>query len=433
MHTIAASWRPWLRRAVLHTAIGAAAGAGALLSIVLFISTTYFTILCLIGIGFVVLPHLTAAVRWLCDLNRRAATRLGVPVERPYRPQPEQVERDIVGWTRRCKWILADPATWRDLLWLLLNCVAGLVAVLPAALLYYVGHGLVLASGLWIPLAEDGSPTWYAFFQVGSWVSAAAVAGLAVVGFVVWLTLSPWIVTGYAHFVRLLLGPTERSRLASRVRHLAETRSGALDTQAAELRRIERDLHDGVQARLVSLGLQLGVADRHVGNNDAEKARQVLREARASSVQALRELRDLVRGIHPPVLAERGLADAVRALGLASPLAVEVTFDLPGKLPDPVESAVYFSISELLANVLKHSDARHVDIIGGYDEGTFHVTVTDDGRGGAVLTEEGGLGGIRRRLAAFDGSFDLDSPPGGPTRTKMEVPCALFSPRTSSS
>ncbi|MFF5099033.1 MULTISPECIES: sensor domain-containing protein [Actinosynnema] len=433
MHPIAVSWRPWLRRAVLHTAIGMAAGAGALLSIVLFISTTYFIVMCLIGIGFVVLPHLTLAVRWLCDLNRRAATRVGVPVERPYLPPPEQVERDIVGWMRRCKWILADPATWRDLLWLLLNCAAGAVAVLPAALLYYVGHGLVLASGLWIVFAEDGSPTWYAFFRVGSWGAAVAAVAVAVVVFVVWLTLSPWIVTGYAHFVRLLLGPTERSRLAHRVLHLAETRSGALDTQAAELRRIERDLHDGVQARLVSLGLQLGVADRHVANNDGEQARQVLREVRASSVQALRELRDLVRGIHPPVLAERGFADAVRALGLASPLAVEVTLDLPGRLPDPVESAVYFSISELLANVLKHSGARRVDIVGGHTGGVFHVVVTDDGRGGAVLTEAGGLGGIRRRLAAFDGILYLDSPPGGPTRTKMEVPCALFSPRTSSS
>ncbi|MER6693169.1 sensor histidine kinase [Streptomyces minutiscleroticus] len=432
MNTVPAALRPRLRRAAVDTLVGTAIAAGAMLSVVLFLTTTYFVILCLIGIGFVALPYLTTAVRRLCDLARRAAARSGVPVERPYRPEPEEIERDIVGWMRRCKWILADPATWRDLLWLLLNSVVGLAGFAPAALLYYAGEGLVLAGGLWRPLAEDGEGRWYASVTVDSWPAALAAAALALVVLAGWVLLSPPVLKGYAHFVRFLLGPTRRSELASRVRHLSETRSGALDTQAAELRRIERDLHDGAQARLVGLGLQLGAVERKLGPDD-EEARQLLREARTSSVQALRELRDLVRGIHPPVLAERGLADALRALGLASPLPVTVVVDLPGKLPDPVESAAYFSVSELLTNALKHADAERVEVVAHYADGALRARVTDDGRGGARASAGSGLEGIRRRLASFDGVLEIDSPPGGPTVITMELPCALSSPKTSSS
>ncbi|MFF1280489.1 sensor histidine kinase [Streptomyces sp. NPDC058299] len=432
MKTVPVTWRGRLRRATLDTLVGVAVATGALLSIVLFVTTTYFIVLCLIGIGFLALPYLTRAVRRLCDLNRWAAARSGVPVERPYRPEPEEIEKDIVGWMRRCKWILADPATWRDLLWLLLNCVVGLAGFVPAALLYYAGEGLFLACGLWRPLAHDGQGRWYAFVTVDSWPAALAAGLLALVVLTGWLFLGPPVLKGYAYFVRFLLGPTRGSQLAVRVQHLSETRSGALDIQAAELRRIERDLHDGAQARLVSLGLQLGAVDRKM-NQEPEEARLLLRQARTSSVQALRELRDLVHGIHPPVLAERGLADALRALGLASPLDVTAVVDLPCRLPDPVESAVYFAVSELLTNALKHADARGVEIVAWCEDDTLHARVTDDGRGGADASAGSGLAGIRRRLASFDGTLEINSPPGGPTVIKMELPCALSSPKTSSS
>lgn len=432
MNTVPLAWRGRLTRAAQDTLVGVGIATGALLSIVLFVTTAYFTVLCLIGIGFLALPYLTRAVRRLCDLNRRAAARFGVPVERPYQPEPEQVEKDIVGWMRRCKWILADPATWRDLLWLLLNCVVGLVGFAPAALLYYAGEGLFLGLGLWQSFAENGSGRWYASVTVGSWPTALAAVLLAAVVFTGWLLLSRPVLTGYAYFARYLLGPTRQSQLASRVQHLAVTRSGALDIQAAELRRIERDLHDGAQARLVSLGLQLGAVDRKLAQ-DPEEARLLLRQARDSSVQALRELRDLVRGIHPPVLAERGLADALRALGLASPLHVTVVADLDGELPDPVESAAYFAVSELLTNVLKHADAQSAEVVAWREDDILHARVTDDGRGGADASAGSGLEGIRRRLASFDGVLEIDSPRGGPTVMKLELPCALSSPKTSSS
>jgi signal transduction histidine kinase len=153
-----------------------------------------------------------------------------------------------------------------------------------------------------------------------------------------------------------------------------------------------------------------------------------LLEARDSSAKALAELRDLVRGIHPPVLADRGLADAVRALALDSPLRTHLASDLPGRLPAPVESAAYFTVSELLANVSKHARAGQIWIDIRHDGGMLRIGVTDDGRGGADPARGTGLRGIERRLAAFDGVLAVSSPPGGPTAVTMEIPCTLTSP-----
>nr|WP_316525170.1 sensor domain-containing protein [Kitasatospora sp. K002] len=406
---------------------------GAMLSICLFLITAYFVILFVIGIGAMVLPIVTKWVRWLTNANRRVAARSGIEIPVPYRPEPDEFEKDIVGWIRRCKWILTDPASWRDLLWLLLNSVVGMIGFLPAVVLYYVLEGFALAFGLWKPvLRAQGTGREYFFVPIHSQPTAALAALAATALLVVWAWYSPLFLTVHAHFCRLLLGPTESSRLAIRVQHLAETRTGALDAAAAELRRIERDLHDGAQARLVGLGLTLGALERHL-NSESDEARRLLRDARTSSVAALRELRDLVRGIHPPILAERGLADALRALGLASPLQVEVRVDIPGEVAPPLESALYFAVSELLTNALKYSEAEHVEVIAWHDGTMLHASVTDDGRGGADATKGTGLHGIRRRLATFDGTIDISSPLGGPTDIKMEIPCVLSSPKTSSS
>ncbi|MFE4609210.1 sensor histidine kinase [Streptomyces niveus] len=421
------------RRATLDTGVGTVVGVSTMPSLALFLVTAYFVILFVIGIGAVALPICIPAVRWLCNRARRVAGWTGVQVEVPYQPEPAEIERDIVGWMRRCKWILTDRATWRDLLWLLLNTAVGMIGFLPAALLYYAGEGLVLAGGLWQSLLSDnGTGRMYCGIVVDSHPTAVAAGFLAVGVFGLWLWTTPFVLRGYAYFTRYLLGHTDTTRLASRVRHLAESRSGALDTQAAELRRIERDLHDGAQARLVGLGMTLGAADRHL-DKDTDEARRLLREARASSVIALRELRDLVRGIHPPVLAERGLADALRALCIASPLPFEVSVTIPPQLSAPVESAVYFSVSELLTNVLKHAGASRGELTVRYERGVLLAQVTDNGRGGASMSDGTGLAGIRRRLAAFDGTIDISSPPGGPTVTELEIPCASSSPRTFSS
>jgi signal transduction histidine kinase len=194
-----------------------------------------------------------------------------------------------------------------------------------------------------------------------------------------------------------------------------------VDQQEAELRRIERDLHDGAQARLVALGMSIGMAEQKM-KDDPDGARELLEEARAGAGQALKELRDLARGIHPPVLADRGLEAAVTALADASPLRVTVHAGIGSRPAAPVESAAYFVVAETLANAGKHSRARRVDIRMARDEDMLTVEVADDGVGGADPTG-GGLSGLRRRIEALDGTLRVASPPGGPTLIRAEMPC----------
>jgi signal transduction histidine kinase len=235
-----------------------------------------------------------------------------------------------------------------------------------------------------------------------------------------------------AQLIKWLLSPSKKALLASRVRELAESRAETVGTQAAEIRRIERDLHDGAQARLVALGMNLGMAAEAV-ERDPENAKLLLAEAQAASSQALAELRGLVRGIHPPVLADRGLVGAVQALALANPMPVEVEADVPERLPAPVESAAYFAVAEVLTNVVKHSGAHRARVSLRHDGEVLRMTIEDDGRGGADAGTGSGLRGIERRLGAFDGRLDVTSPPGGPTVVTMELPCASSSPKTSPS
>ena len=220
-------------------------------------------------------------------------------------------------------------------------------------------------------------------------------------------------------------------QLTQRVQTLTRTRSDALDTAAAELRRIERNLHDGAQARLVALGMSLQAAER-IFTGNPEAALALVTEAKESSARALTELRDLVRGIYPPVLADRGLGDAVRALALDTPLHTVVDVDLPELLDLPVTSAIYFSVAEALANATKHAEARSVHIALSHAAGMLRAEVTDDGAGGADPALGTGLAGVERRLATFDGILAVSSPPGGPTIVVIEVPCASSSPKTSS-
>jgi signal transduction histidine kinase len=221
------------------------------------------------------------------------------------------------------------------------------------------------------------------------------------------------------------------SRLTNRVQRLSETRTDAVDTAAAELRRVERDLHDGAQARLVALGMSLRAAER-LFETSPGAALAMVGEAREMSSRALTELRDLVRGILPPVLADRGLGDAVRALALETPVNARLDIDLPGRLAAPVESAAYFAVAEVLANAAKHAHARTVDVHMRHDGDALRIAVTDDGVGGADPAMGSGLRGVERRLGTFDGILAVNSPPGGPTIVVIEVPCALLSLKTSS-
>jgi signal transduction histidine kinase len=428
------AWRGRIAQGLLAGARGLLlATLSAAASIVLFALTVTSIALIVVGVGALTTPAVLAAVRAHANWRRRAAGRWsGVEIAEPYRP----VERDqggLLGWLQRLLTMLKDPATWRDLPWLLVDGSFGLaVAVLAPALLAYGAFGSVLAAGVWRPIdtADDGY--WYTFIHVTSQGTAnqAALLGLALLA--LGLLANPAILRVHALLTRSFLAPTHKRRLELRVERLTDTRAAALDTSAAELRRIERDLHDGAQARLVAMGMHLGAVEQLL-ERDPEQARQLLAQVRQSSADALDELRDLVRGIHPPVLAERGLGDAVRALALRHPIPVEVAVDLPGRLAAPVESAAYFAVSEVLTNAAKHSGASRVRIDLWHEDGRLRITVTDDGRGGARPDRGTGLRGVERRLGTFDGVLAVSSPLGGPTQVTMELPCALSSPKTSSS
>jgi signal transduction histidine kinase len=212
--------------------------------------------------------------------------------------------------------------------------------------------------------------------------------------------------------------------LTQRVSRLTQTRRDATDTAAAELRRIERDLHDGAQARLVAVGMSLRAAEQLMASSP-EAGLALVAEARETSSRALDDLRGLVRGIYPPVLADRGLGDAVRALALDAPQPVDTDITLLGEPPMPVAAAVYFGIAEALTNAVRYAGADTVQIGIGYAGGLLRATVTDDGAGGADPSRGTGLAGVERRLATFDGVLAVSSPPGGPTIVVLEVPCAL--------
>ncbi|MGH3121979.1 MAG: histidine kinase, partial [Streptosporangiaceae bacterium] len=314
-------------------------------------------------------------------------------------------------------WLLTDPATWRDLLWTLVGVpVSVVLGLLPAFL---------VVAGVWTLVLDVGNLFfgWWPGAPPGFW-GQVFLLGMLPLG----VGMGPLLLRTHAWAASSLLAPT-REAMAAQVGQLAESRSQAVDASAAELRRIERDLHDGAQARLVSLGMNIGFAEQVLRDNP-DLALTLLAEARSSSGQALVELRTLVRGIHPPVLAERGLDGAVRALALSLPLPVDLHIDLTGRASAPVESALYFAIAEALANVIKHSGANRAWVQLEYDAGRLVAIVGDNGTGGAGLSPGGGLRGVERRLAAFDGVIAVTSPVGGPTLVTMELPCELSLART---
>jgi signal transduction histidine kinase len=337
----------------------------------------------------------------------------------------------VPAFTRRWQWVVGDAATWRDLAWLLLDPLAAALLVLPPLALAGYGLWALAWQSVWTALGfgdGGGRAGGYGAVVDRPWLAVPLGIALVVLGAV----LAPTAVRLHSRWARALLAPTERARLAQRVQQLAETRADATDAQAAELRRIERDLHDGAQARLVAVGLSLGTIEQLM-DRDPEAAKALLAQARETSARALAELRDLVRGVHPPVLAERGLVDAIRALALDSPLPVTVDVDLPVRSEPPVEAAAYFAVAEMLANAARHSGARSVRVDLRNAEDRLRITVADDGQGGADPARGSGLRGIQRRLGTFDGTMTVASPPGGPTTVTMEIPCALSSPRTSTS
>jgi signal transduction histidine kinase len=373
-------------------------------------------------LGIVVMPACLLAVRREAQRTRRLTRRTaGIEIGAWYRYEPSRTAKGA-RWRTALPGLVGDPSTWRDVLWLFVNPTVGWVlALAPAALVLWGLFGVVMPA-IWKPIVEAGGNNWYGPIHVTTTTSASACVPLGLATIVAGFALGPALLSAYGRFARWLLAPSRQSELARQVAHLAESRSEVVDHQAEEIRRIERDLHDGAQARLVAMGMTLGAVEQLL-ESDPAAAKKLVVGAREASAKALGELRDLVRGIHPPVLADRGLADAVRALALDSPLDISVEADLGDRLPAPVESAAYFAVSELLANVAKHADAQRVRVDLRRRAGLMRMVVTDDGTGGADPAKGSGLQGIERRVAAFDGTLLVDSPVGGPTLVRVEIPC----------
>jgi signal transduction histidine kinase len=404
------------------------AEAGLLLALTLELNNAVFIYPVLL------IPPTLLTIRRLCNLTRRLSGQwCGVPIAVPYRAYAEP-DRQLGTWRRfgqASGQLLADPATWRDLLWMTADSLLiWVLAFIPFTIIVGGIYG-VLMPAIWSPIVHAAGSIWYAFIPVSNEYTALLCLPLGLAFIALGALIAPVFLCWYGEAARSMLAPTTQAALEQKVAHLSESRAEVVDAGAAEIRRIERDLHDGAQARLVAMGMTLSAAEQLLDENPTA-ARALLIEARDASAKALTELRDLVRGIHPPVLADRGIGEAIRALAFDSPLKIRVTNELSGRPPAPVESAAYLAVSELLANVSKHAGAREVWIDLRYERGLLRIDVGDDGRGGADPSEGSGLRGIEKRLSAFDGILALSSPPGGPTVATLEMPCELSLPKTSS-
>jgi signal transduction histidine kinase len=416
----ARSWRPTLHAL---TGLAAGVGVGAVLGglVVIWLAAVWSLVDWPVGgWGLAVLYAAVAlagpalllwGVRGFGALQR-ARFRAVLGVEIP--PPP----RGAAGsWALRPVRAWRAPATWRQLGYHLLALVGGTVG------------GLLVAACWSAPLL---AVAWFAgLLGDGPGVLGGLTAALLSLAM---LLAAPWVARGVARAdeaaARVLLGPSRGEELAVRVASLARSRAEVVAATDAERRRIERDLHDGTQRRLVSLAMHLGMARASL-TDVPEEVRQVIEQAHDEATEALAELRQLVRGLHPAVLDDRGLDAALSGIAANAPLPVRLRVDVADRCSPSIEAVAYFVVSEALTNVAKHADAGSAEVTVVRAGDRLRIVVSDDGRGGATLDDGGaagdgagtGLRGLAQRAAAVDGTMTVDSPPGGPTAITVELPC----------
>ncbi len=420
-------WR--VHREFAHTLVGLLLGI---------LSFVYAVVAISVGAGLaatvVGLPLLAALIvgaRRLGEVNRRLAVGLlhaRVPAPRPFRPRRPGAS----GWIRAG---LGDTVGWRALAYLLLKFPLSLVSGIVSITLWGYALGAVTYA-VWrpsLPLQHDGDGQGHRGASFGTDYfldTAPLIVGVTVTGLLM-LPVARWTVRGLVQLdvllSRGLLGPTRRSLTAQRVRDLERTRAAAVDDSAAALRRIERDLHDGAQVRLVAMAMNLGIAREHLAADgdavDLETTRTLVDAAHRDVKEVLVELRNIARGIHPPIL-DRGLGAALVSLTASSALPVRVNVDLPDRPSAAIETIAYCCVAELLANAAQHSHAgeAHVSIVGRARR--VRVVVGDDGAGGARVDPggDGGLAGLVERVRTVDGWLAVTSPSGGPTAVTVDLP-----------
>jgi signal transduction histidine kinase len=360
-------------------------------------------------IGIPLLALIVLSGRAWNRLFRDLARLVGVDVEAP----PQFTRRD--GLLQTVAAALTDGVGWRSLGFVALHSLL----MTPAGFVLLTSVGVcaaLIASPLIYPVM--GEP----FITLGEPVDSLPVYLLLSLAGVVALYPVAWAMIGVSRFdvwlARSLLGATESDR---RVGRLERARAGVVDASAATLQRVERDLHDGTQTRLITVAMALARAEEHFAASDVERARALVSDALANTRETLTELRDIVRGIRPPAL-DLGLGPAVETLAARNPLPVDVSVDLPVRPSIGVETMAYFCVAELLANVSRHSGADHATVTLRSDPNELRIIVTDNGSGGVQLGAGSGLTGLRDRLAMLDGTLSVDSPEGGPTVVTVTVP-----------
>jgi len=404
--------RTWLATgyAVLGSLVGGASSALVLALLALCLALTVTVVGSLAALALTL-----GCCRALARAERtRALVFLGVSIADPHRPVDGS-------WWQRVIVRVTRPETWRE--------VAYFVALLPVGL-----AGCLLVAGAWVgafvllflpaynpALANGGAHLFGLVVDSAPGTSLAAAAGLGLA------LAAPWIARGVAaaeaRLAAALLGPSRSAALASQVDVLRARREQLVDVAESERRRIERDLHDGAQQRLVALAMNLGMA-REKFDNDAEAARVLLEEAHHEAKEAMIELRNLARGIHPPVLSDRGLDAALSSLAGRAPVPVTLDVDVAERPPPAIETIAYFVVAEALTNIARHAGASRAAVRVARTDGRLIVEVSDNGIGGADTTRGSGLAGLLDRVTAVDGSLCLESPTGGPTVLWVELPCA---------
>jgi signal transduction histidine kinase len=382
--------------------LGLFVGVFAFSAVLALISTGLTVLLAGVGVLLIALgiegSRLVAVVeRWRVFVGE--PTR---PAAHPYRP----LRGGLVDILRA---EFADEARWRDVLYVAIDFPLTLIEFVVVAAAW-LGALVLLTMPVWLDVSPLSVPVWLG--PIGGLVLLFAAA-----------SLSQLIIRLHRQVVVGLLCTSESRELRRQVETLRRSRSAVLDVEATELSRIERDLHDGAQQRLVALSIDLGRASERI-DADPQGAKELVRASQEQARQALAEIRRLVRGIAPSILLDRGLVPAIESITGRGPVRTTVVSGLtPGeRLPPAVERAAYFVVSEALANVVKHSGATVCEVRCRREGSDLVVEVSDDGRGGATTDPGGGLAGLQTRVAGVDGRFSVSSPPGGPTLVRAVIP-----------
>lgn len=407
--------RRMLRQALRSTgyvAYGAAIGILALYTVMVLLIVAAVTAM---RFGRALVRPMLRWVRRLADFERGRLRRLGQEVASPYHYDEVDLEPSL-------RAVAADPEARRDLTWLFTHATWGLIlGIVTLQLLTTALHDFTYPLW-WYATAPAEQDLLNGFIEARTWNTAVLGPVLGAAVFTLWLIGAPKLLELQVRPGRSLLGPDPDVDLSERVARLTATRAAALDAHAVELRRIERALHDGAQNRIVGVAVLIGAARREV-ERDPARADEILARAQDTVEDALAELRAVVRSILPPVLENRGLEGALSALASDCSVPCTVTVDVPVRCPVSVEATAYFVVAESLTNVAKHSRASRAEVEVRMRGSRLHVRVADDGRGGADAAGGSGLAGIGRRVEAHDGDVTVESPAGGPTEIRVELPC----------